>query len=527
MKKVYLILLFVGNCATASQSLIQALELADILYKRAPKQSNPILGQLLQQGKKVEYGFIRVPVLDQGFKAGWPTGKVDNSDLLWDQVKADDGANCGYHALKNVLFLMNALEQKNMKFVQDLQSKMAYIACMSVWTPIIYDYRGYQGSVNWLLGSEIDLLVKNLSQLSQKILLSDLKTDLNIVVTEDVSKRGAAAGLPVNETMLQPIKDLAQKRDGLLGVVWSAGTGGHWVGFVIYKEQGISTMYYMNSCSGDSDFKQAYELFSMSADQIDRLIQHNQTQNMLQDINKMSEDLDILDGITADGRTLYAGYVGCVERTGSMFDNFTTSELQAAGFVQDVEGYKRLINQKWQQYLQHEVDTKINFQAKEAYKQNASKSKKRVYGFWINPDDKTCFCINLGVDDCKKAGQKYKSKLLVIDQDMQPSFFDPVENINILFTKIIVAWKDYQEAAFNNDIKKRVLSLLERVLRYLQSHKILFKKVDWKNFGEHPHTRKFAGFEQVIDVVLQRIRSLPGFNEQQFKQKWVESLLNL
>lgn len=504
-----------------SSELIQALELASLLPKKVANQKVLALWQMLPN----KYGVIDVPVLQQGFSDGWPVGNLGDLGLVWDNVKRVDGGNCGYHALKNILFLMNAFEYNDEKYILGLSQKQPFFDCMSVWAPMIYERRGYNANVSWLGGEEIDYLKNNLNALLKINALNSLNVQAAIVVTEDVRNVGAAVGLPINEAMLQPIRTLAQKLNGMLGVVWTAGHEGHWVGFVVYKQNGIQKIYYMNSVHGlNPDFQQVVELFSMSVADIDKIIIQNQTQNMLQDLNRMQETCDILDSNIQGVDEIYSNFTGCVWRDGSMFDDFTKEQLIQASLDEDiVPVYLDLINVVWRDYLDQQIAAKEEL-FRQAYVNQISAAQKRLYGFWYNPKSEMFFVLTLDVKDCSIAKKRYQNSMLILDEKYQTSFFDPVEKIHAIFSHVLVAWQDYNQAAFNKDLQRQLVDVVAKTLKYLNLHRDVFGAINWNEFGEG-NVKKFKGFKEVIDAVLLRLKLQPGFNEAAFRQTYIKPLL--
>lgn len=503
-----------ANASHANAPLIQAFELASLLSTKADS---------LWKKPFDTHGVIEVPVLQQGFSDGWPVGNLGDLGLDWSDVKGVDGGNCGYHALKNVLFLMNAFENNDDTYVVALQSKQPFFDCMSVWGPMIYEARGYDAHVSWLGGQEIDYLKNNLNPLLKIKALSSMNVHGRIVVTEDVRDVGKAVDLPVNETMLEPIKELAQKLNGMLGVVWTAGHGGHWVGFVVYKRNGIQKIFYMNSARGiHPNFKQVIELFSMTVGDIDTIIVQNQTKNILQDFAQMQNSCDVLSGNHSKDLEIYPNFVGCVLRKGSMLDNFTREQLIQAGIDADIAGsYLESVNLVWQSYLEREIALK-NEQFRQAYINRISTDELRVYGFWYKPD--LFFVCHLGVKNCGIAQEKYKNSMLILNSHNETSFFDPVEKIHAVFNYILVAWQNYDQAAFNNDLQRQMVNVMENILIYLDTHRHVYRAINWKEFGEG-NVRKFNGFKEVMEAVIKRLTHISQIKKQSLRDKYVKLLI--
>lgn len=512
-----------------SSGLTQALELASLLSKNVtqPFASNfPTQKmQKLLEAKPNSHGVVELEVLQQGFQEGWPVGKLLGSNLSWESIKSVDGGNCGYHALKNVLFLMNVFEQNDEEYISKLLEKKPFFDCMSVWAPMIYERRGDNDRLGWLGGQEIDFLIKKLNKLLSIKAFNLLKFGAPIIVVEDVRNVGESVGLPVNEAMLQPIKKLAQRQYGVLGVVWTADRGGHWVGFVVYKQKGNQKIYYMNSAYGaDPKFKQVVDLFSMSSQDIDKIVFQNQTQSMLQDLDRMQKTCDKLLGKNIKGERVFSNFIGCVQRKGSMFDNFTVGQLKQAGFNEDsFPALLDVVNKVWQDYLQKKVEAK-DFEFREAYSNQMKIDKERVYGFWNNSKNDILFVSTLDVKDCVVAKNKYKKSMLLVDKDLETSFFNPQEAIHTNFNYILVAWRYNDQAAFKISLQKKLFDVLKNTLEYLNKYKGIYREINWKEFGEG-NIRKFNSFKEVMNEVFKRLPDISDTEKKTFFVDYVNPLL--
>ncbi len=286
MKQFFKFFLFLYTALElqASEKLVNAaLELAAMLPKAnigisssAKNRKDGRIQELWDRSPDLE--IVRVSVLQQGFKNGWPHENVVDQ-LPWDQIKSDDGANCGYHALKNVILLMNAFEKKDDTYLYDLMLKSIFFDFMSIWSPIIFDYRQHIVPLNDLHGTEIELLLHGrlalssadeLSKKSPNILqslnkkLQNLKLDLirkfekksinieqNIAIIEPLPQ-GISEEFIDLDSMEAVVKDFIDSaQDGMIGVVLTNDTGGHWVGFVMRRKDGHMKIFYMNSAAGD------------------------------------------------------------------------------------------------------------------------------------------------------------------------------------------------------------------------------------------------------------------------------------
>lgn len=522
LKKVFCSYLLIVSSVVFSHSLwlTQALELASLLPKNLKNHScgklddQTIVLKLLQ-AQPNNNRVIDVPVLQQGFDHKWPHGKFLNLNLSWDDIRQLDGGNCGYHALKNVLFLMNAFEKNQDEFVLALRQAQPFYYCMSVWAPMIYKERNDNNYVSWLGGQEIDFLIKNLGRLKKYDRLSSFDLENKIVVTEDV--RSVGWELPVNEEMLQPIKDLAKKQSGMLGVVWTAGHGGHWVGFVVHKKEGVLKIYYMNSAQEiRPNFNQAVNLFSMSVKDIDKIIFQNQQKNVLQDLDRMQGTCDVLLG-NVEGQ-VYSEFLGCVQRNNTMFDDFTQEQLERSLYNKVLinESFVHRVNAAWQKYLELDITLKgEDFQA--GYIQAIAKEKLRCYGFWRNNNNGSIFVKDLDLDNCQAVQNKYRNSQLIIDDSYTISFFDAAEKIHTVFNHILVSWKDYDKNIFNDqNLQKRIENIFDVIIPFLKNHPQICRAINWKEFGSGKDVKNFTGFQQVIKAVSLKLNKPFNINYADF-----------
>tara|TARA_Y100000588_G_C14277702_1_gene935224 strand:- start:1306 stop:3000 length:1695 start_codon:yes stop_codon:yes gene_type:complete len=505
--------------------------------------------------------FIEVPVLRQNL-AGWPAGELVNG-LQWKDIKGgQDRDNCGYHALKNTILLMNAFASGEARYIHYLGDstihkdigKQIFFACMGIWAPIIYNYRiGYdyaqfeQDGVCNINGKELDLLHSNLSDFVANLFsvsahfpsLQQAVQDLrqlntfqdSILITEDVRDVGVAAQLPVNESMLLAIRNFAQKQSGMLGVVWTAGRGGHWVSFVVHKTSGNNIkIYYMNSIQGYfNNFNQVRDLFTMTVSDIDQKIYQNQQQQMREDIVRMKQRLDVLQNKLIPGKIFYSEYVGCIQRNNTpMKDFFTKEQLLEAGFADDeyIDHYLDDVNNNWQQHLKQEYNKAQLLGTGNYYQANIAAKKDVKYGFWINTTAKNAFVITLTVNTCIQALQKYKdtdSGLLVEDKG-EVLIIRPQEAIHTVFNQILVSWKDF--SVWSDSVKQELSNVIGRVLDYLQAHPNVFHAIDWTKFGDSVNNEHIPeGFTKVMEIVFKKIGSVSNFDIKRAKTK-VANLIN-
>jgi len=275
-----------------SQGLLDALELASLLVPPLPVVTNPKLKALLSAPTN-NFGVVYIPTLQQGVIQGWPVGELGNG-LTWAQVHEGDVANCGYHALKNIIFLMNALLKDNQIFLENLTKKESFFDCMKIWAPMIYNYREHKVPINDLQGQEIDLLLNKLNDLKEVPQLSGLNFNLDIRVIEEEVALENKHGL-INEALYTSFKGFSAKKDGILGVIWNVGNG-HWIAFVLYKLDSLQKIFYMDSCGVcNRNCQSAVKIFTASIKKIEEIELSNQRKNLNTDIEYMQRVLFLLN----------------------------------------------------------------------------------------------------------------------------------------------------------------------------------------------------------------------------------------
>lgn len=509
--------------------MLQALKLANKL----PTQSaiNTIVTQSqdgvvfadiqkLFDAQPDHYGVIQVPVLQQGFTEkvsegalvghGWPSGNLV-SELSWDIVASSTGGNCGYQALKNVILLMNTLENTNEAAWRGLKLRSIFFEFMRVWAPMIYQaFPGRQPGVSWLGGGEIDYLKKNLQKLHKNPHLQNFKIyQNNIEIIEYVQEVGMAAQLPINERELRVFKKLAEQRNGILGIVWAEGQGGHWVAFVGHKCHGNLKVYYMNSSSGSTGLQIAPKLFNMSVAQIDEKIRNNQEMQMLQDLATMKNDLDILEKRNLEGKKVYAKYAGCVDLHKALKETFTEAELRDVNFAESVKSYLVSINKNWSEYIAQERKT--------AYSQDKFNNVKNIkYAFWENMDTKDAFAWDVSIDSCAHADKVYKETLLIVEKDRIKTI-NRSSVIHAILSQILVGWKNI--SVWSDRVKGEVALVIQRVISYLKQNPQAYHSVHWDFLGEGPEALYFTGgLKEIIDQITLKLGNVPNFDAQQLRK---------
>ncbi len=269
------------------QSIMNALELSHSVYKiqssskQLPKAAKSAVSgdnaSVSQQPKgqlKNQVRFVMLPVFNQGA-----------------------GAQCGYHALKNVLIFMLNESQNN------LIDPLAYEEKMKIWGPIIAQRRKTP-DISWLQGQEIDELIGPYQSVENPI-----------IVLERLQGESQ-----FTDIQLRPIQSLLSQDDAKLGIVWNVGgSGNHWVGLVAVKNQRTITIYHMDSIGRAMDRRDQEILRDLFASNPEEIIARNNELGMIHrmrnDLDKLQAKLNIFQNPNNDNH--YIKYIGCENNEGT------------------------------------------------------------------------------------------------------------------------------------------------------------------------------------------------------------------
>jgi len=270
---------------------------------------------------------ITLPVLQQKPGTRW-IGKEGSvvmqsiPGLLWSNVRMEDGGNCGYHALKNLLIVLAALQDNQGKDInslvaKDLNSVDLLLPFLEKYTPMVYQERlsaiksdlGISGEkamsddelkkkrnelegdflksfvnindghvkTDYLTTFEAQLLVNNLPEKfkrfeSKIIILSD--HDSEILMNPESELHATMQFLNANDPesamvlqhSLNGLQSFKNAQDDILGVLWTEINYRHWIAYAIQKVDGkIVAIYYLNSASHKlpNKVKELFELFGI------------------------------------------------------------------------------------------------------------------------------------------------------------------------------------------------------------------------------------------------------------------------
>lgn len=241
--------------------------------------------------------FLEVPVLqqrsDQPFMLNRKNLETEGdgtilgqSGLLWKNVRMYDNTNCAYHALKNIRFMLTALQDQKIDVSKELNNKDSLLNQQLLQTNNFYDdlatgvsqiFQKRKKEVCEALKLPIDsnnlTMFKNgRSRLSDRlksyvnsndgyIKVDDLSGDEvesliqpegheiqnNVVVIEYFPE---ISELVLTNKVKKRIENFKKFQNDTLAIIWNEDDFHHWVSYVAHKTNGKITIYEMNSISG-------------------------------------------------------------------------------------------------------------------------------------------------------------------------------------------------------------------------------------------------------------------------------------
>lgn len=221
---------------------------------------------------------IELPVLQQNREiwkgsglqvADFGDGKKEYSI---EQLQRADGLNCGYHALKNVIYLIAAckkIEQGDFgqanQFLEKMQDVSSFTSLLLPWLNFVIPYRStndqraYRSHPlgNFPSGNELELLLGDGN--SQRGIPAELENICNdglhshILIVDSFSYFKDLSGS--TEKYIDFLQKVITSENGLYGFVvndaansdLSHARGSHWFGYVLWKRNGRSFWVYADS----------------------------------------------------------------------------------------------------------------------------------------------------------------------------------------------------------------------------------------------------------------------------------------
>jgi hypothetical protein len=232
------------------------------LYEFRQGFNNPSIDQALKLWSIYAdntHNLYQLPVLEQG------RFQVPQDSMYYSLIRDDaqnrnlDGANCGYHALKNSMYLYEALRQNNkLNIIKQLTLPSYYLAPLYDWVPRIMTQPGRAD-----MNSDDWLGIEDINHLSQDRALQN-----HITVVPRISENGtvlidASGNFPHLNTSINNWPILSEIRQQLRQrntyqhafIVHvnhksnpkSKSGPGHWISLVVHKANNEINFYVMNS----------------------------------------------------------------------------------------------------------------------------------------------------------------------------------------------------------------------------------------------------------------------------------------
>ncbi|MBI2774765.1 hypothetical protein HYX58_02050 [Candidatus Dependentiae bacterium] len=216
----------------------------------------------------VNPGKEEVPALIKGqpalIEANWiyQSGDIKQMGVL-TQV---DGANCGYHALKNGILILNAIiagsnNEERKIYLNDLKSNAIYKNWFDNWSPVIKKSREKserKGTIDWLNGAEIELLIK--SKIPEKI--EHRSEFITVIDNPDwLTQKEFSKGQGLTEEMVNQVAAFQSQQDYFHVFVLAnsheyenqrgfiQGTWTHWISVAVNKVKGKSQFIILDSAN--------------------------------------------------------------------------------------------------------------------------------------------------------------------------------------------------------------------------------------------------------------------------------------
>ena len=201
------------------------------------------------------------------------TGKtgaeLERVEVVIPTVHGQRGAECGYHALKNSLCLVQAYLNKDKsdntaKWIDEMNGSV-YGELYAMWTHVISSYRE-EGDTDWLSGGEVDLVMNDMDTKADSITLRNANwipiaklSDYVTVVDKFGETFGLCSDVDLERTSVERLhqfKTLSGQDSFVHSFVVNTSaldpgvtvnTSTHWVSYVIVRHEGITKLFYMDS----------------------------------------------------------------------------------------------------------------------------------------------------------------------------------------------------------------------------------------------------------------------------------------
>ncbi|HEX2977914.1 MAG TPA: hypothetical protein VHO47_02235 [Candidatus Babeliales bacterium] len=263
---VVLILVFSGQIDAMVNNLAAEL---DMLSVRLAVLASELAGsQFVPPIIPINPAKEEVPALIKGQPALIQTNWIYQSgDIKQIEVLTQvDGANCGYHALKNGILILNAVmagsnNQERNIYLNDLKSNSVYKNWFDNWANIIKKSREKserKGTFDWLNGAEIELLIK--SKIPEKI--EHRSEFITVIDNPDwLTQQEFSKGQGLTEEIVNQVAAFQSQQDYFHVFVLAnsreyqnqrgfiEGTWTHWISVAVNKVKGKSQFIILDSAN--------------------------------------------------------------------------------------------------------------------------------------------------------------------------------------------------------------------------------------------------------------------------------------
>lgn len=348
MKKLLFILLMSVWCCGADKVTGQLLNLCETLHLLQPVD----ISGGVPAGKDVEFPYLGVPATYrlivpvyslpkptgdivplvvnqvnvpnlQQAQGDWPTGALHvihphtGSNITFAEIKASaDGTNCGWHALKNALCLLNVVHRPAIqkgRFLQAMQSPQALLNLLKPWLNFALPYRmNYDPAEyaihplgNWPSENELEmaadpsLIEGEAAEVEKALAPYQWQAGINLGSHVTVISQFAASfddPLHAKDEHAAVLRRLCLSDDVTHAFVVntvanSKGTSGHhWVAFLMHKVAGDITWFSCDSLGGGTypDLKASLQrIFTQTKEQVDAFDKKRQEAPMIENSERL------------------------------------------------------------------------------------------------------------------------------------------------------------------------------------------------------------------------------------------------
>jgi len=326
---------------------------------------------------------IELPVLQQN-RGTWEGGLLDVGDFSGStitysmaQLQRADGLNCGYHALKNIIYMLAAckkLELDSIVQAQELLYRMqdipSFTQLLAPWLRRVIPYRYTSNKAaydayprgNFPVGLDLEKILGEGG--NQPLIPHELENLFEDGLHEHVCILDSFVYLKdplrVSNKALQFLEKMITKQNGIYGFVvndsaakdLSTARGSHWFGYVLWKKDGKSIWLYTDSSFSRHDVV-TDELIHICSQSVEKFnfFKETRVKSIAQvPFEKISSKINILNAM----QNAYAFKFSCNKKctlSGAVFAAHDFQIYKESALVVD-DALIAQCNQLWQATLQ-------------------------------------------------------------------------------------------------------------------------------------------------------------------------------